>query len=168
MSSSNLKIYNRDATLREIVTMNKEIVDARHVVETSTGNFVVCHTGKKEYGPDGKREEGITEVSRDGKTVIRRFFSTCETQRLEYPVYLWIGTDDKLLVTDQCGQVIMLDTDMNWSGIIVPANDKELPWRLHFDEDEKQLLVGLTGKLAGAVAYKLEQESAKSAYLIPF
>ncbi len=93
-------------------------------------------------------------MTSDGQTVIRRFVPSNETQQLNYPQYLSIDSDDQVFVADTGNdRVILLDSDLKWKCILCPTKDEEerkirFPWRLCYDEEKKQLIVGGAGGIA--------------------
>src|SRR6218665_1211344 len=93
----------------------------------------------------------ISELTRDGQMVIRRFIPSDETQQLNDCKYLLIDSDDRVFVSDEGNdRVILLDSDLKWNQILCPTKKDEeeqnLMWpymcSLFYDEEMKQLIVG--------------------------
>jgi len=94
---------------------------------------------------------GICELTRDGQMVICRFNPSNETQELNEPQHISLGSDDRVFLADfGSGRVILLDCDLKWNRILCPTEEKEEtriqhPFRLCYDEGKKQLIVGGEG-----------------------
>src|SRR6218665_2456991 len=92
----------------------------------------------------------ISELTRDGQMVIRRFIPSDETQQLSACRYLFIDSDDRMFVADEgyLSKVILFDSDLKWNRILYPTNEKleeQLiggPWRMFYDEEMKQFIIG--------------------------
>ena len=115
-------------------------------METPFGNFIILHLWK-ENEDENVMEWVVSELTRDGQMVICRFIPSNETQQLKNPMYLSLGSDDRVFVTDYTsGRVILLDSDLKWNRILCPSKEKytntQQPLRLFYDEEEKQLIVG--------------------------
>jgi len=96
----------------------------------------------------------ISELTRGGQMVIRRFIPSHERQRLNYPWYLSLDSDDRVFVADhRKNTVILLDCDLKWNRVLCTTREgKEgtwVPFRLCYDEEMKILIVG--GAVAGEV-----------------
>jgi len=94
-----------------------------------------------------KWEFDLSELTRDGQMVIRRFIPSSETQ-LDRLSYLSFDSDDRVFVADELNhKVILLDSDLKWNRILCPTKeDKEEqilmgPDRFFYDEEMKQLIV---------------------------
>ena len=155
-NSPNLWIYGSDAELIKSVQLPKEIGYPHHAVKTSMGNFIVIHFEKPETIslPDSfpfasatpiARDFEVSEVSRDGQLITRSFIPE-EIDYIIFPYYLSLDSDDRVFVADKDNhRVILLGFDLKWNRILCPAKEEvmiQLPWRLHFDEVNKQLIVG--------------------------
>ena len=157
-SLSILMIYGSDAKLTQAIQLPREIEDPIHAVETSIGNFIIIHHKWKckaadngECGSNGRKKEiewGISEVTKDGDMVIRRFSSSNETHELNEPRYLSLDSDDQVFVSDEGNhRVILLDSDLKWNRILCPIREGDessiqWPWCLCYDKEKKQLIVG--------------------------
>jgi len=105
---------------------------------------------KKKDGKARVMKLVISELTRDGQMVIRRLIPLGETQQLNYSGnYLSLDSDDRVFVADRGnGRVILLDSDLNWKQSLCPTKDEkeetriQEPWRLCYDEEMKQLIVG--------------------------
>src|SRR6218665_4002255 len=91
----------------------------------------------------------ISELTRDGQMVIRRFIPSDETQQLNYCQYLLIDSDDRVFVADEGNRrVILLDSDLKWNQILCPTKKDEkeqnirCPYNLFYDEEMKRLIDG--------------------------
>lgn len=120
-SPSSLMIYGSDAKLIHFVKLSRIIRTPIHLVETSIGNFIILHYCWENEDDEESWSSGgtglllwaITELTRDGHTVVSRFIPTNGTQSLP-PIRLSLDTDDRLLVADfGFGRVILLDSSLN-------------------------------------------------------
>src|SRR6218665_3182680 len=139
VSSSILMIFGSDAELLHSIQLSSDINLPRHAVETSTGNFIILHQSVKE---EDKREIGsrerntvrswvISEVTRDGQMIIRRFIPSNETQTLKFPNYLSLDSDDRVFVADKMdGRVILLESNFKWNKLIFPKKKKKTITRI--------------------------------------
>jgi len=151
-----LMIYGSDAERVRSIKLPNDIEKPLHAVETSTGNFIVLHFWvEKEKGACwSSRKEletrlVVSELSRDGQMVIRRFVPSSETQELKYGDYLSLDAEDRVFVADSKNdRVVLLDSDLKWNQILCPTQiEKEeatirQPRRLCYDDERKQLIVG--------------------------
>ena len=165
--SSMMMIYGSDAELCRSIQLPRDIKDPIHAVETSIGNFVVLHLWRRNEGRHSGtrvRKRGwlwvVSELTRDGEMVIRRFIPSNEVQKLNHPAYISIDPDDRVFVADNWNnRVILLDSDLKWNRILCPTIDLssnrivspaieenrnriQMPWRLYYDADRNQLIVG--------------------------
>jgi len=89
----------------------------------------------------------ISEISRDGQMVVRRYIPSNEAQKLNDPEYVLLDTDDQVFVADTGNnRVILLDSDLRWNRIICPTNEENnsiilSPDRMFYDEEMKQLII---------------------------
>ena len=167
-SSSLLMIYGSDAALCRSIQLPTDIRDPFHAVETSIGSFIILHQWvEKEEDTEttlcGRTIWVVSELCRDGQTVTRRFIPRDGTQQLNDPKYLSLDSDDQVFVADQRNsRVILLDSDLTWNQIICPTKEEQetiigRPYRLCYDKEKKQLLVGgYLGK--GINVYRLSQK----------
>ena len=154
-----LMIYGSDAELVRSILLPKDIRNPRHAVETSTGNIIIIH-----WLADGKGNESswkelgmtwvISELTRDGQMVIRRFVFSNEKQKLKFPWYMTLDSDDRVFVAEQGNwRVILMDSNMKWNRIVCPTFeeeagrkeedvDKRYFERMCYDDENKQLIVG--------------------------
>src|SRR6218665_454982 len=107
---------------------------------------------KEGKGGSNRRIKGVTTVisdsTRDGQMVTRRFVPSGETLRLDGR-YLLIDSDDRVFLSDEDGDtVILLDSDLKWNRILCQTKEEKEeqilfePWKLFYDEATKQLIVG--------------------------
>jgi len=160
--SSILMIYGSDAELIRSIQLPGYIIDPCHAVETSNGNLFILHTslcmdevidmgnfisGVEQKHRQWKARFDVSELTRDGQLVIRRFIPSNEIQQLKHPCYLLIDSDDRVFVADRYNdRVIILDSDLKWNRILCPTKEKAetrilSPWRLCYDEKKKQSIV---------------------------
>jgi len=152
--SHSLMIYGSDAELIRSIPLTRYIKDLYHAVETSIGNFIIMnrqetekdkHKHWSEIRKDvSNRGYDVSELTRDGQMVIRRFIPSIKTQQLAHNCYLSIDSDDRVFVADPVNdRVILLDSDLKWNRILCPTGEeKEEQRRLFYDEEMKQLIVG--------------------------
>lgn len=162
--SSTLMIYGSDAELIQAIQLPRDFKTPSHAVETSTGNFIISHRWEegdyeettdereqfvgKDIGSSGRRMYAVSELSRDGQTVIRRFIPSNEAQQLNRPEYLSLDSEDRVFVADLGNdRVVLLDSDLKWDRIIYSSAEESeemripQPGRLCYDKDMKQLIV---------------------------
>src|SRR6218665_2004219 len=107
---------------------------------------------KEGKGESNRRRQEMTpiisEFTRDGQMVIRRFIPSDETQQLNNCEYLLIDSDDRVFVVDEGNhRVILLDSDLKWNQILCPTKKDEeeqnirWPRNLFYDEEMKRLIV---------------------------
>ena len=124
-----LKIYGSNAELLRSITLPRDIKKSIHAVEIPTGNFIILHWWMDEKAAeDGRNGDWLTvisEVSRDGQMVVRRFIPSNEAHELNAPEYLSLDSDDGVFVADRGNnRVILLDSDLKWNQIICPTNEE--------------------------------------------
>ena len=90
----------------------------------------------------------VSELTRDGQVVVRRFILSNETQELFDFSYLSIDVDDRVFVANPVNDtVVLLDSDLKWNRIMCPTTEEKEeqvikgPWRLFYDQEMKQLIV---------------------------
>ena len=148
-TGSILRIYGSNAELRQSIQLPRDVEKPIHAVETSVGNFIILHwwmdEKAAESGRNGEWLRVISELSRDGQIVVRRFIPSNEA--LISPRYFSLDSDDRVFAADtDNGRLILLDFDLRWNRDICPANEVNksqimLPCRLYYDEDMKQLII---------------------------
>lgn len=151
-SASILRIYDSKAELIYSIQLRGDIKSPIHAVETSNGNFVILHRWKDidESGESRsiarmrKAKWGICVLTRDGQMVISRFIPSNKTEKLDDPKYLSVDSDDRVFLADYTNRrVILLQANLKWNRILCPTNNENiLPWRLCYDQEKKELLVG--------------------------
>jgi len=154
INASILWIYGSEAELLRSIQLPRDVKNPTHAVETSTGNFIIIHEWKKgkehstSSGRESEKKWVVSEVSKDGGMVIRRFIPSNEIQKLNDPQYLSLDSDDRVFVADYWNErVILLDSDLKWNRIICPTNElveNRIPsaFRLFYDKEQRQLIVG--------------------------
>jgi len=170
-SSHSLMIYGPDAELIRSVSLAVDITYPHHAVETSIGNFILIHAEEKEemvmeeWKPRewAKRRGGqnwrlrkvgllvVSELTRDGQTVIRRIIPSDKPQRRTFDsYYISLDSDDRVFVADTCrhtARVFLLDSDLKWNRILSPTREGKKDTRfqklckLYYDKEMKQLIV---------------------------
>ena len=161
-SPSILKIYQPDGKCIRSIRLPKDIVEPRHAAETSIGNFIIIHEFMEKEEKEEDEDKGswssgrkkvtkcvVSELTRDGQMVIRRFLPSNESQKLNDPFYLTLDSDDRVFLADRENQrAVLLDSDLKWNRILCPAKEDveetmiRWPQRLYYDEERKQLIVG--------------------------
>ena len=115
-ASSKLMIYGPDAELLRSIQLPENIVGPIHAVETSFGNFIIIHmcelkeiVERKEsvipssfaaVGPKAMKLFVVSELTRDGQVVVRRFIPSNEEQYLNLPSYLSLDSNDQVFVAE--------------------------------------------------------------------
>ena len=90
----------------------------------------------------------VSELSRVGQIVVRRFIPSNEAHQLNLYGYLSLDSDDRVFVADkENARVILLDSDLNLNRTLSPTSEGKNtrirgPWRLCYDKDMKQLIIG--------------------------
>jgi hypothetical protein len=144
-----LNRYGTDAKLISSIQLPNGIKYPRHVVEKSTGNLIILHWYLEKNG-EGWSSRGhwkwvVSELTRDGQTVIRRFIPSNKTQQLNVPDYIFLNSDDQVFVADTGNdRVILLDSELNWDRILCSMNEEtktRKPYRLCYDEENKRLII---------------------------
>ena len=123
-------------------------------METSIGSFIVLHrylnvktVESEASGGNEKWLKVISEVTRDGQMVIRRFIPSNDIQKLNDPDYFLLDSDDRVFVADtRNDRVILVDSDLKCNRNICPTNETKesritLPFRLCYDDEMKQLII---------------------------
>jgi len=115
-----LNIYRSDAE-HQSIQLPTGIKYPNHAVETSIGNFIILHTWIKTE-EEGVIAEGwgirgpehmhvLSELTRDGQMVVRRFIPSNEMQKLIHPAYLALDSDDQVFVADSGkDRIVLLDS----------------------------------------------------------
>ena len=68
----------------------------------------------------------VSELTRDGLMVIRRFIPSSETQQLDSFSHLSIDSDDRVFVADVYrNRVILLDSDLKLNRILCPTKEEK-------------------------------------------
>lgn len=158
-----LEIYRTNGTLYSVTTLPVGIHNPNHAVQTSTGNFVVLHWKKQEESTSTVWIPSISEVTVGGR--ILRSMSQGEVSRqLDNPSHVFIDSADRVFIADSGNnRVIMLDSELNWSRVMLASGHQELqdeqdairwPVRLFYDEKNKQL--GVAGEVFGVNIYTEE------------
>src|SRR6218665_391892 len=161
-ASSKLMIYGSDAELLRSIQLPEAIVGPIHAVETSFGNFIIIHKWEvKEMeewkesvtrspfvavGPKAMKLFVVSELSRDGQVVVRRFIPSNEEQYLNLPSYLSLDSNDQVFVAEADNmRVILLDSELKWNRVLRTRTGetesmKRMPLRVCYDENKRQLI----------------------------
>src|SRR6218665_1387976 len=157
--SSTLMVYGSEAELITSIQLQNDIVNPRHAVETSIGNFIILHQCVQEdrrmMGSRGNTlglRWVVSEVTRDGQMVIRRFSPSNDSQELNAAEYILLDSDDRVFVADtRNDRVVLLNSNLKWNRILCQSRVFEekqeehripRPWKLCYDEDNKEVFVG--------------------------
>ena len=188
-----MKVYESDATLIESIQLPEDIGDLHHTVENFNGNFIVSsytEEEEEEEEEEGEEEEEdgewvekkeghsgssrtkrrkmkinsvVSELTRDGQKVIRRFKAVNKEQRLRGHSFISLDSDDRVFVIDPGNQrVILLDSNLKWNQVLCPVTEQETkivrPLKLFYDGEKKQLIVGGCSEGEGVNVYNLSRE----------
>lgn len=173
-----LIIYSADGKLSTPIKLHREIIEPRHAVMTSSGSLVIFHQfcTRIKVNPRTELETEtldetrtvkwekrefpvVSEMSRDGETIIRRFVPENENQKFHPSganFLLNIDSDDRVFIVDTYyHRVIHLNSNLKWERILISGNaemnvksgkcEKKIlrfPRSLFCDEFEKQLIIG--------------------------
>lgn len=155
--SSSLVIYGSEAEFIRSIQLPRDIKNPRHGVETSIGTFIVLYwwklkQDKGETWSRGIINWGICEVARDGLIALRHFIPSRESNKLCAAVYLSLDSDDNVFVADLWNdRVVILDSDLKWNRTMCSTENEDEettlphPWRLCYDKENKQLIMGTIG-----------------------
>ena len=158
-TSSILMIYGSEADILSSIQLQSDIQNPRHAIITSIGNFVILHQCVKKVEEGNTESRGntmelqwvVSEITRDGQLVIRRFIPPNEIQRLNDPQYLAIAPDGRVFVADTGNnRVISLDSNLKWNQLQYERRFPR-PWYLCYYEKHKQLFVGCDLYVGGNV-----------------
>jgi len=134
-------IYDSDTNLVNTVTLPSVENFLHHVIETSSGTFIISSRGEND------RLDHISEVTMNGD-VIRSYNAPRGEE--EYQVidsqYLAIDDEDNIYVADcSNGRVLILNSTLRLRRIIeyTAAGRSGSPRRLSYSKDTRQLIVGL-------------------------
>lgn len=165
-NSSALMIYGSDANLIRTIQLPTDMKHPLHALKTFTGNFIILHKWRDENEVDTlpgriewERLFVVSELSIDGKTVVRRFIPSNGKQKLNFPAYLALDADDGVFVSDNRNdRVIHLDSNLQWNRVICPTHEEHEksapePKQLYYDEGKTQLIVRDSGHGEGVLVY---------------
>lgn len=128
-------------------------MDPHHAVETARGTFIVSHQGKMD---DDTQHDQVSEVDARGN-VIRAFGGQRGDgpQQLNYPSYLAVDIEDRVLVADcNNSRLVLLSPQLQFQCWLLTrdldnlkTNEvlKAMPLRMCFVHGTGQLLIGLLG-----------------------
>jgi len=151
VSSSRLVIYHLD-TFDEIsrIELPKEIVEPQHAVITAAETILVAHGQRNDVS------HRVTELSGDGKNVIRSYgdsTSGSNVGQLSWPAHLCLGVDDGRVILADCdnSRLLMLTAQLRLERLLVSKDEVEgqlgirfnTPRRLCYMRESGILLVGL-------------------------
>ena len=143
-----LDVYGQDARLALTIQLPSDVTQLRHVVETSSGNFVIAYGGGTSESPCR-----ISEVSITGQ-MIRSFdgfgmkdgipLGLCQVALGDGCVYMYVAdfSNHRLLVLD--GKLTVSRELMVWSG-----TQSYCPLRILHLPGKNSLLVGLLDEVDG-------------------
>jgi len=110
-----------------------------HAVESPTGTFIVAHDNTQ------LDQRQVSEVNTEGQ-VLRQFSGS-----LGWPVHIAVDSQGHILVADwRNRRILLLDDQLALRRIIIDRHQlhDEPPWRLCYEEQSGQLLVGLLRSVA--------------------
>ena len=139
-----LSIHSADSSLLRSITLPPDMDSPRHVLETSSGNFIICHgDDESEYVLSQ-----VSEVTLEGH-VIRSFGGHLGVGEdlLYIPRYITLVPDNLIFVADGSNnRVMVIDVaTFKLRRIIHCRDEKEqtFPLRLCYRPEKKQLIVGV-------------------------
>ena len=146
-----LEIYSLEATLIRALHLPKNVADPLHVVQMSTGEFIVSHR------LEGTLTGTLSQLTNNGQ-LIRQIVPRNKSEELGYPGHLALDSDNnRLFVADYTrDQVILFDSnDLTWSQVVVSKEKNGIrdPNRLFYDTRKKQLFV--TQSLFNVTVYEI-------------
>jgi len=116
-----------------------DYMDPWHAVESPTGTFVVMHRNTQ------LDQRQVSEVNTEGQ-VLRQFSGS-----LDSPERIAIDSQGHILVADcDSGRILLLDAQLALRRVIIDEHqlNDHWPWRLCYEEQSGQLLVGLLRSVA--------------------
>ena len=138
---ASLDIYRPNGTPFIHRRLPVKIRSPLHAVETSTGNYVISHAWENSW------TWTVSEVTADG-SLVRSFLPSHHSLYFNWPRHLSIDSRDRIFVADCENDRICVVYDQLSSGEVLLSRIIR-PERLHFDEDEGQLLIAcFEGKLS--------------------
>lgn len=153
-----LRTYMTNAELLLSFELHEDIDEISGLAESSIGNFLILHGMKNldtvvnEFLLCG----AVSEVSRDGKTIIRRFSPRNSEQalilyRTYYICDICIDSEERLFVPDpNQNRVILLDSCLEWAGVLIDLR-KDMNSRLQrifYDERKRHLFIEDDAKIS--------------------
>lgn len=138
---SQLEIYSLNASLIRTLQLPPEIKNPRHVVQTSTGNFIISHRlNNASSGPFV-----ISKFTPDWK-LTHRFIPGTQSTELSDPSHLSLDSENnRLFVADKFNHRVILfySTALTWRQVILSQeiNGLRYPCRLLYDARRKHLFV---------------------------
>ena len=152
--SAQLEIYSLNATLIRLLPLPDDVRVLHHVVQTSAGNFIICHAHK---------DSGlfiISELANNG-SLLKRFHPRNKSEELNQPLYMSLDSDNnRLFVADYFNdRVILFDsTDLTWSQVVVSRKENSAishPSRLLYDSEKKRLFIAQQNANVGLIVYEI-------------
>ena len=136
-----LEIYSLNATLIRKLDLTPDVKYAQHVVQTSTGNFIISH--RLNNAEDGQWT--ISEFTNDGQ-LSNRVIARNKSEELNSPKHLSLDSDNnRLYVADTDNhRVILFDSnDLTWIKVLLSREMNGIlnPFRLLYDSCKKRLFV---------------------------
>jgi len=117
-----------------------DYMDPEHAVESPTGTFIVAHRNTQ------LQQYQVSEVNTEGQ-VLRQISGS-----LGWPPRIAIDSQGHILVADwRNRRILLLDDQLALRRVIIDEHqlNDERPWRLCYEEQSAQLLVGLEKYPAG-------------------
>ena len=115
--------------------------DPQRAVESPTGTFIVSHKSTR------LKQWRVSEVNTRGRVL--RQFSGSRLLPLGYTPHVAVDSQGNIFVADwDRRQILLLNSELALRRVIIDEhqlNDK-IPWRLCYNEQSRQLLVGFVGE----------------------
>lgn len=138
-----LELYNSKAEKIQSVRLPADVVTLRHAVLTPAGRFIVIHKWK------ASGAWGISEVNREGG-IVHCFQHNRRSRSLGNPCHLALDHNDRVIVLDERKkEVVRFDRDLNWQDILLTRDKLQQPFRMCYDKEKRQLIVGQENGLVG-------------------
>lgn len=139
--SSQLEIYSLNSNLISRTQLSHDIQDPKHVVQTSTGEFILLHRLINENNGLWV----ISKLTNDGH-LINRFIPRNQCEKFTGPSHLSLDSDNnRLFVADYFDdRVTLFDSIyLTWSQVLVSEETHGIlsPYKLIYDASRKYLFV---------------------------
>jgi len=150
VTSSRLLVTSLDNQLRQFDAVGDELcrvdlprdMDPQHAVESLTGTFIVSHS-------DTQWKCQVSEVNTGGQVL--RQFSGSHLLPLGDTRHVAVDSQGNIFVADRgAGHILMLNSELTLRRVIIDEHqlNYKQPWRLCYNEQSGQLLVGFSRDVA--------------------